>query len=74
MENGEANWMFTHSGNFVLGRKPGACIQLSADGRAIIPMIKTNMIETGAITAEKIEAGAITAEKNNSGAWVRSRI
>lgn len=67
MENGEANWMFTHSGNFVLGRKPGACIQLSADGRAIIPMIKTNMIETGAITAEKIEAGAITAEKIKSG-------
>ena len=67
MENGEANWMFTHSGNFILGRKPGETIQLSANGRAIIPMIKTNMIETGAITAEKIETGAITAEKIKSG-------
>jgi phage minor structural protein, N-terminal domain protein len=67
MENGEANWMFTHSGNFILGRKPGENIQLGADGRAIIPMIKTNMIEAGAITADKIEAGAITAEKIKSG-------
>ena len=67
MENGEANWMFTHSGNFILGRKPGETIQLGSDGRAIIPMIKTNMIETGAITAEKIEAGAITAEKIRAG-------
>ena len=62
MENGEANWMFTHSGNFVLGRKPGETIQLGADGRAIIPMIKTNMIEAGAITAEKIRSGEITTD------------
>ena len=62
MENGEANWMFTHSGDFILGRKPGETIQLGADGRAVIPMIKSNMIETGAITAEKIEAGAITTD------------
>ena len=62
MENGEANWMFTHSGNFVLGRKPGETIQLGADGRAIIPMIKTNMIEAGAITASKIKTGEITTD------------
>lgn len=62
MEDGEANWMFTHSGNFVLGRKPGETIQLGADGRAIIPMIKSNMIETGAITAEKIKTGEITTD------------
>ena len=62
MENGEANWMFTHSGNFILGRKPGENIQLGADGRAIIPMIKSNMIEAGAITASKIKAGEITTD------------
>lgn len=62
MENGEANWMFTHSGNFILGRKPGETIQLGADGRAIIPMIKTNMIEAGAITASKIKTGEITTD------------
>ncbi len=62
MENGEANWMFTHSGNFILGRKPGENIQLGADGRAIIPMIKTNMIEAGAITADKIKSGEITTD------------
>lgn len=62
MENGEANWMFTHSGNFVLGRKPGETIQLGADGRAIIPMIKTDMIEAGAITASKIKTGEITTD------------
>lgn len=62
MENGEANWMFTHSGNFILGRKPGENIQLGADGRAIIPMIKSNMIEAGAITASKIKTGEITTD------------
>lgn len=62
MENGEANWMFTHSGNFILGRKPGETIQLGADGRAIIPMIKTDMIEAGAITASKIKTGEITTD------------
>jgi len=62
MENGEANWMFTHSGDFILGRKPGETIQLGADGRAIIPMIKTNMIEAGAITASKIKTGEITTD------------
>ena len=63
MNDGEVNWMFTHSGNFVIGRKFGECIQLGADGRAIIPMIKTNMIEAGAITAEKIRSGTITANE-----------
>ena len=62
MENGEANWMFTHSGNFILGRKPGETIQLGSDGRAIIPMIKTDMIEAGAITASKIKTGEITTD------------
>lgn len=62
MENGEANWMFTHSGDFILGRKPGETIQLGADGRAIIPMIKSNMIEAGAITASKIKTGEITTD------------
>lgn len=63
MENGEVNWMFTHSGNLMIGRKFGETIQLGADGRAIIPMIKTNMIEARAITAEKIRSGAITANE-----------
>ena len=62
MENGEVNWMFTHSGNLMIGRKFGETIQLGADGRAIIPMIKTNMIEAGAITAEKIRSGEITTD------------
>lgn len=62
MEDGEANWMFTHSGDFVLGKKPGEIIQLGADGRAIIPMIKSNMIEAGAITASKIKTGEITTD------------
>lgn len=62
MEDGEANWMFTHLGDFVLGKKPGEIIQLGADGRAIIPMIKSNMIETGAITASKIKTGEITTD------------
>lgn len=62
MENGEVNWMFTHSGNLMIGRKYGETIQLGADGRAIIPMIKTDMIEAGAITAEKIKAGEITTD------------
>lgn len=62
MENGEVNWMFTHSGNLMIGRKFGETIQLGADGRAIIPMIKTNMIEAGAITAEKIKSGEITTD------------
>lgn len=62
MENSEANWMFTHSGDFILGRKPGETIQLGADGRAIIPMIKTDMIEAGAITASKIKTGEITTD------------
>ena len=63
MTDGEVNWMFTHSGNLVIGRKFGECIQLGADGRAIIPMIKTNMIEAGAITADKIRSGTITANE-----------
>lgn len=62
MENGEVNWMFTHSGNLMIGRKFGETIQLGSDGRAIIPMIKTNMIEAGAITAEKIKSGEITTD------------
>lgn len=62
MENGEVNWMFTHSGNLMIGRKFGETIQLGSDGRAIIPMIKTNMIEAGAITAEKIRSGEITTD------------
>ena len=62
MENGEVNWMFTHSGNLMIGRKFGETIQLGADGRAIIPMIKTDMIEAGAITAEKIRSGEITTD------------
>ncbi len=62
MENGEINWIFTNDGNFVLGRKVDECIQLGVDGRAIIPMIKTKMIEAGAITSEKIETGAITTD------------
>lgn len=63
MENGEVNWMFTHSGNLMIGRKFGETIQLGADGRAIIPMIKTNMIEASAITADKIRSGTITASE-----------
>lgn len=62
MENGEVNWMFTHSGNLMIGRKYGETIQLGADGRAIIPMIKTDMIEAGAITASKIKTGEITTD------------
>lgn len=62
MENGEVNWMFTHSGNLMIGRKFGETIQLGSDGRAIIPMIKTNMIEAGAITAEKIKSRTLTTD------------
>ena len=62
MENGQVNWMFTNTGNLVIGSKIDECIQLGDDGRAIIPMIKTKMIEAGAITSEKIETGAITTD------------
>lgn len=62
MENGQVNWMFTNTGNLVIGSKIDECIQLGADGRAIIPMIKTNMIEAGAITADKIRSGEITTD------------
>lgn len=62
MENGQVNWMFTNTGNLVIGSKIDECIQLGADGRAIIPMIKTKMIEAGAITAEKIRSGEITTD------------
>ncbi len=62
MENGQVNWMFTNTGNLVIGSKIDECIQLGVDGRAIIPMIKTKMIEAGAITADKIKSGEITTD------------
>lgn len=62
LKNGKASWVFTADGDFVLGNKLGEQIQLGADGRAIIPTIKSNMIEAGAITSEKIKTGSITTD------------
>lgn len=57
LENGRINWVFTDSGQFILGSKSGECIQLGNDGRAIIPKIKSDMIETGAITTDFLYPG-----------------
>ncbi|MDY5437124.1 phage tail spike protein [Peptostreptococcus porci] len=61
LNEGKVYWMFTTDGRFVLGHKFGEQIQLGADGRAIIPTIKSNMIESRTITANNIAVGTITA-------------
>lgn len=57
LNEGKVYWMFTTDGRFVLGHKFGEQIQLGADGRAIIPTIKSNMIETGAINTDILTPG-----------------
>lgn len=57
LNEGKVYWMFTTDGRFVLGHKFGEQIQLGADGRAIIPTIKSNMIESGAINTDILTPG-----------------
>ncbi|SFE83915.1 phage tail protein [Peptostreptococcus sp. D1] len=57
LNEGKVYWMFTTDGRFVLGHKFGERIELGADGRAIIPTIKSNMIETGAINTDILTPG-----------------
>lgn len=57
LNQGKVYWIFTTDGRFVLGHKIHEQIQLGADGRAVIPTIKSNMIETGAINTDILTPG-----------------